>query len=77
MAAITERDTLAVVRHRAQDLAQDMRERIREKPTGRDQSDDSFEERIEVLVGEIDELLVQVSTPASPQAMSAPGGRTI
>ncbi|HZB95338.1 MAG TPA: AI-2E family transporter [Herpetosiphonaceae bacterium] len=77
IAAITGRDKIAVVRYEAQDLAQDLRERIREKPTDRDQSDDSFEERIEALVGEIDELLVQVSTPASPQAMSAPGGRTI
>jgi hypothetical protein len=28
-------------------------------------------------VGEIDQLLVQVTTPATPQMNSAPGGRTV
>lgn len=76
-AVIEGRDKAAVVRYQAQDLAQDIRGRIRARPVDEDQDDDSFEERIEALVGELDELLVQVSTPTAPQTVSAPGGRAV
>jgi hypothetical protein len=73
---IEGRDKAAVVRYQAQDLAQDIRERIRARPTDQEQDgDDSIEERIEALVGEIDGLLVRASTVVAPQTISAPGGR--
>jgi len=75
LAAIEGRDKVAVVRYQAQDLAQDLRERIRAKPSDQDDGDDSFEERIETVVGEIDQLLLQISTPAAAQATPSPGGR--
>jgi hypothetical protein len=77
MAMIEGRDKAAVVRYQAQDLAQDLRERIRDRPADQDHDAAAFEERIETLVGEIDQLLVQVTTPATPQMNSAPGGRTV
>ena len=77
MAMIEGRDKAAVVRYEAQDLAQDLRERIRDRPADQDHDAAAFEERIETLVGEIDQLLVQVTTPATPQMNSAPGGRTV
>ncbi len=74
--AIEGRDKAAVVRYQAQDLAQDIRERIRTRLTDQEQnSADSIEEQIEALVGEIDQLLVQASTVVAPQTISAPGGR--
>lgn len=75
-AVIEGRDKAAVVRYQAQDLAEDIRDRIRMRPSDEDQDDDSIEERIEAVVGEIDELLIQVSTPVTPQTISTPGGRT-
>ncbi len=77
MAVIEGRDKLALVRYQAQDLAQDLRERIRAKPADENIDEDSFEERIEALVGEIDALLLQASTLASPQMTSTPGGRKL
>jgi predicted PurR-regulated permease PerM len=73
---IEGRDKTAVVRYQAQDLAQDLRERIRAKPAEEGDGEDTFEERVEELVGEIDQLLVQVSTPAAPAQMAA-GGRAV
>jgi predicted PurR-regulated permease PerM len=77
MTVIEGRDKAAVVRYQAQDLAQDLRERLRDRPADQDHDAAAFEERIETLVGEIDQLLVQVTTPATPQMNSAPGGRTV
>lgn len=74
LTAIEGRDKTALVRYQAQDLAQDLRERIRAREGGADDDEDSFEERIEAIVGDIDRLLVQASAPATPQAFSAPAG---
>lgn len=71
---IEGRDKASVVRYLAQDLAQDIRERIRTRSTDQ-QHEDSIEERIEALVGDIDQLLAQANTLVSPQTNSAPGGR--
>jgi predicted PurR-regulated permease PerM len=71
---IEGRDKASVIRYQAQDLAQDIRERIRARPSDQEE-DDSIEERIEILVGEIDQLLIQASTVPAPQTISAPGGR--
>ena len=68
---IEGRDKVAVVRYQAQDLAQDLRERIRARPAEGD-DDDTFEERLEAVVGEIDQLLMQVSTATT----QAPGPST-
>ena len=73
-AMIEGRDKAALVRYQAQDLAQDLRERIRARTAGPHDDDDTFEERIEAVVGDIDQLLVQVSAQVTPQAVSAPGG---
>jgi predicted PurR-regulated permease PerM len=72
---IEGRDKAAVVRYQAQDLAQDIRDRIRARPSVHEGDEDTIEERIEAIVGDIDELLIQVSTPVAPQTISAPGGR--
>ncbi len=76
LASIDGRDRTALVRYQAQDLAQDLRERIRARPSSGDDDEDSFEEQIEAVVGDIDQILVQVSTPAAPQTVSAPAGGT-
>ena len=77
LTAIEGRDKVAVVRYQAQDLAQDLRERIRAKAPEEDDGEDSLEERMEAVVGEIDELLAQISTPAAAQATSMAGGRAV
>jgi hypothetical protein len=71
---IEGRDKASVVRYLAQDLAQDIRERIRARPSTQE-DEDSIEERIESLVGDIDQLLAQASTLVPPQTNAAPGGR--
>lgn len=75
---IEGRGKASVVRYQAQDLAQDIRERIRLRPSeqqDRALDEDSIEERIEALVGDIDQLLIQASTQAGTQINSTPGGR--
>jgi predicted PurR-regulated permease PerM len=72
---IEGRDKASVVRYQAQDLAQDIRERIRARPSEQQDDGDTIEERIEALVGELDLLLAQANTPVTPQTISAPGGK--
>ncbi|MBA3943147.1 MAG: AI-2E family transporter [Herpetosiphonaceae bacterium] len=60
--AIHGRDKVAALRYQAQDLAADLRDRIRIDDTP--EADDIFEERIETLVGTLDQILVQL-TPAT------------
>jgi predicted PurR-regulated permease PerM len=76
MAAIEGRDKTALVRYQAQDLAQDLRERLRARTPDQSLGVDSFEERVEAVVGEIDEILVQLATPPAPGATSTPRGQT-
>ena len=61
---IVGRDKVAALRYQAQDLAQDLRERIR--ATGKEE-DDVFEERIEGVVGDLDEILARLA-PAEAQS---------
>jgi predicted PurR-regulated permease PerM len=67
---IEGRDKTAVVRYLAQDLAQDIRDRIRAKPADQDQDDDSFEEEMEILVGNIDEMLERLAKPLDSPVVS-------
>lgn len=59
---ITGRDHVAVLRYQAQDLASDIRDRIREQDASEDE--ELLEESLEAVVGDIDELLQTMSTPA-------------
>lgn len=70
---IEGRDKTAVVRYLAQDLAQDLRDRIRDKPSDQDVDDDSFEEEMEVLVGDVDRMLERLATPANTQVAATAG----
>ncbi len=73
---IEGRDKTAVVRYLAQDLAQDLRDRIRDKPSDQNQNDDSFEEEMEILVGNIDEMLERLAAPPEPPAVTGLRGVT-
>ena len=73
-AAIEGRDKTAVVRYLAEDLANDLRERIRDKPTDQDHSDDSFEEEMEILVGNVNEMLERLATPSDTPPVTGTRG---
>ena len=58
-AEIVGRDNIALLRYQAQDLANDLRERIR-APENDDDDQDMLEEDLEAVVGELDQLLQSV-----------------
>jgi len=58
-AEIVGRDNIALLRYQAQDLANDLRERIR-APENDDDDEDMLEEDLEAVVGELDQLLQSV-----------------
>ncbi len=61
---IEGRDKVALLRYQAQDLALDLRNRIkRDDSVDGPELDDIYEERIETLVGELDQMLVQLTAP--------------
>lgn len=59
---ITGRDRIAVLRYQAQNLAQDLRDRIRSQDS--ETEEDLIEEELEAVVGELDQLLRDVNSPA-------------
>lgn len=59
---ITGRDRVAVLRYQAQNLAQDLRDRIRSQDS--ETEEDLIEEELEAVVGELDQLLRDVNSPA-------------
>jgi hypothetical protein len=65
---IVGRDQLAVLRYQAQDLAQDLRDRIRSVES--DTEEELIEEELEAVVGDLDQLLQDMSPPrpSSPEA---------
>lgn len=70
VAEIAGRDQVALLRYQAQDLAGDLRERIKEHD---EHDDDSIiEEDLEAVVGEIDELLRAMATPLVDAAPAQP-----
>lgn len=70
-AEIVGRDQVAVLRYYAQDLSQDIRDRIREREA--EGSEDLPEEDLEAVVGEIDQLLqtLNVASANGPEVTSA------
>lgn len=70
---IEGRDRASRLRYQAQDLAQDIRGRIQMKGLD-DDDENSVEEQIEALVGEVDEILMQLTTAAPPQVTSPSAG---
>lgn len=69
---IVGRDKVAALRYQTQDLAQDLRDRI--TAVDENQTDELYEERIEVLVGDLDAILAQMSIPAAPEAATVGSG---
>ncbi|HEX6289235.1 MAG TPA: AI-2E family transporter [Herpetosiphonaceae bacterium] len=69
-AEIIGRDQIALLRYQAQDLANDLRERIREH----DDTEDDYilEEDLEAVVGEVDQLLQTIRQPEAPEATGQP-----
>jgi predicted PurR-regulated permease PerM len=67
VAEVTGRDQLAVLRYQAQDLASDLRSRVRDRPDRADHI--GLEEELETLVSEVDRLLQSASTPVSGGAV--------
>jgi predicted PurR-regulated permease PerM len=68
-AEIVGRDHIALLRYQAQDLANDLRERIRD-PENSENDQDMLEEDLEAVVGELDQLL-QTVRPAEETAAQA------
>jgi predicted PurR-regulated permease PerM len=66
---IVGRDQIALLRYQAQDLAYDLRERIR-APENSENDQDMLEEDLEAMVGELDQLLQSVR-PAEESAQPA------
>lgn len=66
-AEIVGRDNIALLRYQAQDLANDLRERIR-APEHDDDDQDMLEEDLEAVVGELDQLL-QTARPSEETAV--------
>lgn len=62
VAEVDGRDQFAVLRYQTQDLASDLRSRMRDLPERADQT--GWEEDLEAVVGEIDRLLQMASTPS-------------
>ena len=67
---IEGRDQVSLLRYQAQDLARDLRERIKEY--GGERDDLLIEEQIEALVGELDEILESMRTPSPPRGEGQP-----
>lgn len=67
---IEGRDQVSLLRYQAQDLARDLRERIREHEG--DSEGLIMEERIEALVGDLDEMLETMRTPSPPAGEGQP-----
>ncbi|GAC1384019.1 MAG: AI-2E family transporter [Herpetosiphon sp.] len=66
---IVGRDRIAILRYGAQDLAQDLRERLRhENAPG---EGEMFEERVETLVGDLDQFLIEYAAQSAPAAAPA------
>jgi hypothetical protein len=68
-AEIVGRDQVALLRYQAQDLANDLRERIRAQDSEQDQ--DLLEEDLEAVVGELDQILQTVRPPEEIHAQPA------
>jgi predicted PurR-regulated permease PerM len=66
---IVGRDNIALLRYQAQDLANDLRERIRSHDST--ESQDILEEDLEAVVGEVDQLLQTVRPPEQIEIASA------
>lgn len=67
---IEGRDQLAVLRYQAQDLAQDLRDRIRDNES--ETEEELIEEALEAVVGDVDQLLVNLRTPATATGDAQP-----
>ena len=58
--ALGGRSEISLLRYEAHDLAQDIRKQVRQKETLADGSEDQVEDRIEVIVTELDQILTQL-----------------